>query len=352
MATTMRRSQQCIRIAYLLFVLFVTTANGWQWSRWIQAPIDYINPRLAASSTAMPDTLTLEEIQLMRVRDIRRALTRNHGYSADEVARMIDKVDLIQALANEEKKRQQRAHGKRFRSQVIKALVTAIIGVLVIFCWPLLVQGCEILYINIVVWTDRKRYEVSRCRDLKSILAMVGVILMLVLDLLQFWLTASIALSWIIRRSKYFFPTPQLNVQPGQMLGKEVAGSAIGSMSINIAPMAITWLMRFVHARLEAWTGRAMARALQAQRKAAREKESAEERAARKLMKKQTREQQVNAPSSSGSSTSWMEPVRNLVGNPTDGDANELNESSIRPSTTHDDFLKQIDEAGGMGELD
>jgi hypothetical protein len=342
-----RRRQQCLRAVYLLF-LIVACANALQWSRWIQGPIDYINPKLAASHI-VPNALTLEEIRLMRVRDIRRTLTRNHGYSADEVARMIDKADLIQALTYEEKKRQQRSQDKLYRSQIIKAVVTAILGALMIFCWPLLVQGCQILYINFIVWTDRKRYELSKCQERKSALALFGVILMLVLDLLQFWLTASIALSWVIRRSKYFFPIPQLNVQPGQMLGKEVAGSSIGGMSINIAPMLITWLMRFVHARLEDWTGRALARALQAQRKATRERESPEQRAARKAAKKQAREQPNVIPPLI--TPSWMEPASNPV-DPSHQTASQSDECAFRPSSTHDDFLNELDEAGGMSELD
>ena len=285
----------------------------------------------------------------MRVRDIRRLLSRNHGYSADEVARMIDKADLIQALTFEESKRQQKAQDTVYRSRIMKAGLTAILGALVIFCWPLLVQGYEILYINFVVWTDRKRYEITRCRERQSTVALIGVILMTVVDLLQIWLTGSIALSWIIRRSKYFFPMPQLNVQPGQLLGKEVAASSVGSMRINVAPMAITWLMRFVHARLEAWTGRALARALQAQRRAARDNETPEEKAARKAAKKLAREQKE--ATRTPPPPSWIEPVANPMAAGA-GSSSPPDESSFRPSSTHNEFLRELDEAGGMGELD
>ena len=342
-----RRTRQISRVALLLLAL-IAGANAWQWSWWIQSPLDYVNSKLTAAST-VPNALTLEEIRLMRVRDIRRLLSRNHGYSADEVARMIDKADLIQALTHEESKRQQRAQDTIYRTRAIKAGLTAIFGALVIFCWPLLVQGYEILYINFVVWTDRKRFEIQRCRERQSVVALIGVILMLVVDLLQFWLTGSIALSWIIRRSKYFFPVPQLNVQPGQLLGKEAAASSVGGMSINIAPMAISWLMRFVHARLEAWTGRALARALQAQRRAARGNETSDEKAARKAAKRQAREQKeaMRPPPPS----SWIEPLANPMAAGT-GSSSRPDESAFRPSSTHDEFLRELDEAGGMGELD
>lgn len=306
------------------------------------------------STSALPATLTEEEIRLMRVRDIKRSLSKKHGYTLDEVARMLDKQELIRSLVYEERKEREKAQSKIQRERIIQALMTAFLGAVVLFCWPLLVSGYEVLHVNVVVWTDRKVFEMSRCRDLKSSKALIGVMLMLILDGLQFWLSVSMALSWIIRRTKYFFPTPQLTIQPGQMLGKEVAGSAIGSMGINIAPMLISWLIRFVHGRLETWTGRAMSQAMKLQRKAARDNETTEERAARKAVRQRSRGPQPAAPPTGSSmSSEWMEPQTNLHGISSSGQLQEQqNEKVVRKSFAHEDFIKQLDEADSMFDLD
>ena len=53
-------------------------------------------------------TLSLSEITELRVRDIKRRLSRTHGYGADELARMLDKKELINALAYEEHRQRQK----------------------------------------------------------------------------------------------------------------------------------------------------------------------------------------------------------------------------------------------------
>jgi hypothetical protein len=334
------------RLLCLFFLLVVVTSvdAAWQWSWWIQTPLDYVSNTLASTST-IPNTLTREEIQLMRVRDIKRSLIRSHGYSLEDVAGMLDKKELMQALAYEEKKRRSKAKDTMYRNRLIKAVLTAVLGALIIMCWPLLVHGYEVVYINVVVWMDRKRYEASRCRERKSTEALIGVVLMLVVDVLQFWLTASIALSWIVRRNKYMFPTPRLDIQPGQLMGKEIAGSVVGSMGINVAPMALTWLMRFVHGKLENWTGRALSRALKAQRMAARNSESLDERAARKAAKKEARESFArSAP------PSWMEPASSPS---SIADVPMIqSQHPLRPSSTDANYSDQTGDVAGMEGLD
>ena len=52
-------------------------------------------------------TLNIVEISEMRARDIKRRLARTHGYSPDELSRMIDKKELINVLSYEEHKNYQ-----------------------------------------------------------------------------------------------------------------------------------------------------------------------------------------------------------------------------------------------------
>ena len=98
-------------------------------------------------------TLSIVEISEMRARDIKRRLARTHGYGADELARMIDKKDLINTLSFEEHKvYQQEAERRkwiRFKSTVIYTCV----AVLVVMFWPLLRHAWEVAHVNFVVYT-------------------------------------------------------------------------------------------------------------------------------------------------------------------------------------------------------
>ena len=73
----------------------------------------------------------------MRVRDLKRRLTRQHGYSAEEVAKMLDKKELIHALAFEEEKLRLDQEELVKRRLVKRGILTAIITILVIMFWPL-----------------------------------------------------------------------------------------------------------------------------------------------------------------------------------------------------------------------
>jgi hypothetical protein len=113
----------------------------------------------------------------------------------------------------------------------------------------------------------------------------MGIIAMAILDVLQIWLSLSVMLSWFMR-SRYFFPTPDLPIKPGQLMGGQVAKSKAANYGLNVGPMALTWGMRFIYGKTELWTGQALARAHRQQRKVAREWESPDERAERKAARK------------------------------------------------------------------
>ena len=87
-------------------------------------------------------------------------------------------------------------------------------------------------------------------------------------------------------RSDYFFPTPNLAVRPAQFMGEQIAKSKASKYGMNVGPMVVTWIMRFVYTRVETYTGQALSHAYQKQRRAARQWESPEDRAARKAAKK------------------------------------------------------------------
>lgn len=257
--------------------VFVQPCQAWEWT-------DYLggNEDLAAFQT---QTLSMDEIREMRVRDIKRRLARTHGFSADELGRMLDKKELIAALSFEEHKDREKELEKVKRYVVVRGIIIALLAVVVVLGWPIWVHVYETASVNFVVYTDRKRHEASRCIELGSFQGMVGVFFMAVVDTLQLWLSLSVMLSWFTS-SKYFFPTPNLPFRPAQFMGEKVAKGPMAKYGMNVGPMALTWAFRFAQGQLEVFTGRALSRAYSKQKKEAREWESPEDRAARKAARK------------------------------------------------------------------
>ena len=142
----------------------------------------------------------------------------------------------------------------------------------------------------------------GRCREFKSTKGFFGIFLLFILDLLSFWLSASILLSWVMT-SKYFFPVPSLSIKPGQLLTPAGGDAgAFGNFGINVGPMLISWALRYVKGRVEMFIGKAMSDAFKFQqkmerkkvRKEERAKEKEERRAARKV-EKEVDEERIKA---------------------------------------------------------
>jgi len=229
------------------------------------------------------------EISDMRARDIKRRLARSHGYGADELAKMIDKVDLINALSYEEHRVYVReVERRRWRRGVVGTCA----AVLVVLFWPLLRHLWEVVCVNFVVYTDRRRHEISRCREFHSYKGYFGILLLFLLDLLSLWLSTSVLLSWVMT-SKYFFPTPSLPIRPVELLTpKGHDAGEFGKYGINIGPMLISWGLRFLNGQVEGMIGRAMAEAFQEQRRREKEemkKRRQEERAREKEERREAR---------------------------------------------------------------
>ncbi|KAG7365538.1 hypothetical protein IV203_038742 [Nitzschia inconspicua] len=263
------------------------TAQAWEWSDFTTSGSTKHNDgnNNDLSTTNQPTWLSRPEISAMRVRDIKRRLARTHGYGADELAKMLDKQELISALWGEEYKEYQKVKSKRQRQVIIEGIWTALIGVVILVGWPLWKHVYEVAMVNWVVYTDRKLLEIQKCRDYKSMAASIGVVLMIAVDVLQLWLSVSVLLSWVMT-SKYFFPMPTLAIRPAQFMGEKVAHGPMGRYGMNVAPMAITWTLRFVRTQVESYTAKALSNAYQQQKKESRANETEEERAARKAARK------------------------------------------------------------------
>jgi len=280
--TRPRRTQQrtistLVKCTIMLLLLFSPTQiHGWEWS-------DFI---VGGGSGGSSTTLSMYEISDMRVRDIQRRLTRTHGYSADEIGKMLDKKELIEALSYEEYRVKQAEDNATKRERMKFGLIAALSAISLVLFWPLLSHVFEVAHVNFEVYTDRKKLECTRCFDLRSMQGMLGVFLMFVLDFLGLWLSISVILSWVMT-SKYFFPVPSLRIRPAAMMGGQVAAGPLANYGLNVGPMVIRWGLRFLNVRLESWTGKALLRADKQAKKAARAWESKEERAARKAAKRE-----------------------------------------------------------------
>lgn len=267
----------CLYYAVILTLLSARPTNAWDWEGYLGS-----NDDIEAFQT---QTLGLTEIREMRVRDIKRRLTRTHGYSADEVGRMIDKEELIRALSFEEHKEREKELERVKRYVIVKGILVTLIAIAVVLFWPLWVQMYEVASVNLAVYKDKKSYEAKRCFELGSFEGMVGVLSMFLVDMLRIWLSVSILLSWVMS-SKYFFPTPNLSVRPAQFMGEKVASGPLSKYGLNVGPMVLSYGFQFLQNQLEKFTGRALSRAYQKQKKASRDWESPEERAVRKAARK------------------------------------------------------------------
>ncbi len=257
------------------------TASAWEWSDYIVGGNQDENRR---------NLLSNAEIKELRVRDIKWRLARSHGYGADELARMLDKKDLIAALSTEENKLRTKYRKEGQRLLFWRGVFVAIMCVVAIIAWPLWVQMSEVAAVNWQVYIDRKRHEISQCMEFRSAKGAFGVMLLAILDGLRFWLSATVLLSWVLPSNsayrRYMFPIPSLPFRPGQFMGDKVANGPLGRYGMNIAPMAITWSMGFARGKIEYWTGKALSVAARQRRKEARSGETEEERKARKAAKK------------------------------------------------------------------
>jgi len=135
----------------------------------------------------------------------------------------------------------------------------------------------------------------SRCREYSSFKGFFGMFLLFIIDFLSTWLSVSVLLSWVMR-SKYFFPVPNLPIRPAQLLAGGGDAGALGQYGINIGPMIISGLFRFLNNRVEGMIGKAMSTAFQNQRrkerdelKRARKEERAKEKEERRKMKKEAK---------------------------------------------------------------
>ena len=319
--------------------------DAWEWSDYVVSTWTRSNqPPTTISGTT---TLSIQDVSDMRVRDIKRRLSRIHGYSAEEVSKILDKKELVQALAFEEEKIRLKQENSAKRIVVQQGMIAAIVTILILLCWPVLLHAYEVAMINFVVYTDRKKIEALKCFELKSFWGLLGVVCMGILDVLQIWLTTSVLLSWVMT-SKYFFPFPRLTIRPAQLMGGEMANSSMANYGINVGSMLVTYGLRFLYGKIEQYTGIALAKKARQQRQEARQHESSDEKAARIASRKAAKlENQYRQQYHAAMAASMRQPVPppppEWVAAASSNSANDIS-TKIANGPSHQDFLEELQE--------
>lgn len=246
----------------------MSVTEAWEWTDWVSGG--------GTAFSSQQQWLTLEEVTVMRVRDIKRRLARTHGYAAEELATMILKKELVEALAFEEEKVRLRYVEDVQRTLVQQGVVVTLLAIVLVMCWPLIQQALDMAHVRWVIYTDRKRLEVQKCREYQTMWGLLGVTLMFLVDVLQAWLTVSVLMSWFVSRQKYpyFFPTPNIPIRPAQFMGNEAMDKAMGGFAVNVGPMMVTYGLRFFHGQCESWTAKCFQTALRRQKKQRKQNQS------------------------------------------------------------------------------
>lgn len=319
----------------------IASVDAWEWSDY------FVYIKGSDRSSSLVTTLSMHEVSDLRVRDIKRRLSRMHGYSAEELGRILDKKDLIQMLAFEEEKLRLKQEGSAKRIVMQHGIIGCVVTLLVLFCWPLFLHAYEVAMVNFVVYTDRKKLELQRCLELKSYQGILGVILMGILDLLQVWLTASVILSWVMT-SKYFFPIPRLTLRPAQFMGGDIANSSMANYGINIGSILLTYGMRYVYGWIERYTGTALSNQAREQRREARKNETVDDAAARKAARRAVKMENLVRQQQQAFSSAMNRPMPQPPPEWLSSHGTETNHSIppavTRGSRSHQEFLIQLDE--------
>ena len=231
---------------------------------------------------------------------------------------------------------------------------------------PLFVHAWEVICVNIEVYTDKKKYEFSRIVEFRSPKAAFGLLLTIGVNCLQFWLSASVLLSWVMK-SEYFFPIPHIPIRPAALLatatGNTGGAGPLGSYGINVGPMVVSWLFRFTNGKIENFMGRALADAhkkqkkkMKAARKEQEKKEAAiakEERRAARRARRAEREARKKEAEARGETYEPPKKAESERSQPTS--ATTIPEVKPTPvQNTTEDFERERHHvaAGAMDELD
>jgi hypothetical protein len=251
---------------------FSELVDAWEWSDVTdvhvggQRFLSLLHGSSVNQPTSSESWMSILEISSLRVRDIKRRLTRRHGYSPDRISNILDKKELIHMLAYEEDKIRMKYEQRVQQDAFFYAVLVAVLILIITIGWPIIEHAYNVISVNLVVYTDRKIFEAKQCMQLQSTLGMAGLGLMILLDLLQLWLSLTVAMSWVIAKNKFFFPYPSFSLSLQELVPHTLGSNqsqapvrpTMDRLGINFGPMIVGMLLDFSRRRLEAWIGRVL----------------------------------------------------------------------------------------------
>jgi len=269
---------------------------------------------------------------------------------------MIDKKELVNSLAYEEHKVCEREEEWKKKIMVRRSIFMALMCVILVMFRPLLEHIWEVAYVNFVVYTDKKTYEIGRCRKMKSLKGTFGILLITLVECLQFWLAISVALSWVMT-SKYYFPVPSVPIRPAAILagaaGTGGGNNALTRYGINVGPMVITFCLRFVKGRIEKWMGLVLSEAncrqkrerkvAQKEREKMEAKDAKRERKAARAVRRAEREARKQAVGDTK-----LDPISSTP----DSEALHMEQSTVYVYEHHHNITRNGDERNSNGGLE
>jgi len=302
-------------------------------------PDEYIDP------DSKINFLNIVEISDMRARDIRRRLARIHGYEPGELAKMIDKKDLINALSYAEHKHYEQEMDRRKWIMFKRTIIYTALAIMAVMFWPLIKHAVEVALVRLEMYSDRRKYEMKRCNEYESRVGYFGIFLLFIIDFLGLWMSISILLSWFVTRSRYFFPTPSIPIRPAQLLSPGGNAGELGKYGINVGPMLVSWVFRYLNGKVENMIGRDCARQLRKKHK--KEKEDL------KRARKEARREERRRRQEFGDTSSETDMRDDLVDEVWSGmtPSSNVERSSNQPS--EEEIHREADIlAGRLGDID
>ena len=216
------------------------------------------------------------DIESMRVRDLRRWLIKNGGYTEQEVLSILDKEELRKLVFDS-------IDEKAWDDTYLNAAEHFWywfhrIGIVLLICLVISILRKPIENYLLSQWTHIKIFSrmSKSCWKSRRYSALFGIISLIILDICSTWISLSVMSSWItpILQPQYAYyirrlciPLPSMNLQPMNLLkggnsdsssSSSSSSSGLSSYSVNVTPIIAGFVIEGLKKALENLIGKEM----------------------------------------------------------------------------------------------
>ncbi len=207
------------------------------------------------------------DIESMRVRDLRRWLIKNGGYTEKEVLSILDKEELRKLAFDV-------IDEKAWDATYLNAAEYFWywfyrIGTVLLICLVVALLRKPIENYILSQWTHFKIFSrmSKSCWKNHRYAALLGIVSLIILDICSAWISLSVMSSWItpILQPQYVYyirrlciPLPSMNLQPMNLLKGSSGSGSLGSYSVNMAPIIAGFVIEGLKKALENLIGKEM----------------------------------------------------------------------------------------------